>query len=426
MIEKFIKTLKNAGLTKLTPEEIADILWLAEHLEQEERDADSGDLPGNDTREPEPPQKQAVSPEPPAETEMPGTGVYRPESESESGMGGIPFRSPGTPALPGELSVARSFRPLMRRVPSRTQVVLDEEATVRRIADEGNWIPAYRPARSRWLDVVLLVDEWSSMVIWRQTIAELQRLLERQGAFRNVQVWGFSVDGESDPVLHVGTGSEASENMARSPGELNDPCGRRLILMVSDCVSPAWYDGRVARMMTNWTDHTMVAVLQMLPYRLWGRTGLGKAASVCLRGLNPGTVNAKLETESTRKIFRKKIPREGVKVPVITLEPGRLNCGRGHWREWGVCGYRGLCFKRLLMGRRKSFRGFLINRGKCLTAKPMKKFRLARNQSRKPLPNPRKSRCGFSGQRPLPRHSIWPAISLPPLSVCQLCALFRE
>ncbi len=328
MIGKFIKTLNKAGFTHLTPGEIADIIWLAGHLEEEERDTDSGDLPRNDIQNSESPQKEAVSPEPPAETEMPGTGIYRPESEdtevSGPGMGAIPFRSPGTPALPGELSIARSFRPLMRRMPSRTHFVLDEEATVRRIADEDNWIPAYRPALSRWLDVVLVVDEWSSMVIWRQTIAELQRLLERQGAFRNVQTWGFSTEGEAEPMLHLGTGFEASENMARSPRELTDPCGLRLILVVSDCVSPAWYDGRVARMMENWTHNTMVTVLQMLPYRLWGRTGLGKATSVYLRSLNPGTVNSKLEAESTRKIFRKKVPQGGVKVPVITLEPGSI------------------------------------------------------------------------------------------------------
>ncbi len=331
MIAELIKTFNNIGL-KLTSEEIADILWLAEHLEkpetrpsQERQKSDSDSLPPA-RRTPDFPQKHDGRGESSDKEKEPETGIH-PSGSGEkavgTGTGGIPIRSPGGSALPGELSISRALRPLMRKVPSRSRFALDEDATVQRIADEDNWAPVYVPALSRWLDVVLVVDEWASMAVWQETVAELKQLLERQAAFRDVQVWGFRTENGNAPVLHVGTGFNASEHPARSPRELIDPCGQRLILLVSDCVSPAWYDGRIVRMTANWTDKNMVAVVQLLPDRLWRRTGIGKAVSAYLRGLTPGTVNAKLETKSTNRIFRREIP-PGLKIPVITLEPHSL------------------------------------------------------------------------------------------------------
>jgi hypothetical protein len=155
----------------------------------------------------------------------------------------------------------------MRKVPSRNRFVLDEEATVRQIAESDNWLPVMRPEPSRWLDVILLADESPSMVIWQQTISELKSLLERQGAFRNVQVWGFDTQ-KNQLRLHAGTRFEASQNLSRNPKELIDPSGKRLILVVSDCVSKAWHDGRVARMMAVWENSVMIAIVQMLPHWL--------------------------------------------------------------------------------------------------------------------------------------------------------------
>jgi len=86
---------------------------------------------------------------------------------------------------------------------------------------------------------------------------------------------------------------------------------------------PRGMDGRIVRMIANWTNKNIVAVVQLLPERLWRRTGIGKGVSVYLRSLNPGTVNKKLDAKATSRIFRKKIP-DGVKIPVITLEPHYL------------------------------------------------------------------------------------------------------
>ena len=110
-------------------------------------------------------------------------------SGSRGTVVGLPLRVPAAQALPGALELARAFRPLMRRVGSRTQVQLDEGETVRRIADERILMPVLTAVRVRWLDVALVIDTDGSMLIWQQTVRELRQLLEHQGAFRDVRTW---------------------------------------------------------------------------------------------------------------------------------------------------------------------------------------------------------------------------------------------
>ncbi|MCP4107443.1 MAG: hypothetical protein GY749_18175, partial [Desulfobacteraceae bacterium] len=108
-----IKTLNNIGLD-LTGQEIADILWLAPHLdkpalqenkepEQKQTEPDAS-IPKSDFEQPEF-QDKDTEPSP----EQPRAEVFQPEPETKEltgpGIGGIPFRSPAAPALPGELSI---------------------------------------------------------------------------------------------------------------------------------------------------------------------------------------------------------------------------------------------------------------------------------------------------------------------------------
>jgi hypothetical protein len=81
----------------------------------------------------------------------------------------------------------------MRKVPSPTEKILDEEATVRRIADEEVWMLILKPAPQRWLELALVVEQTSSTAIWKQTINELQQLVKHHGAFRDVRTWGLKI-----------------------------------------------------------------------------------------------------------------------------------------------------------------------------------------------------------------------------------------
>ena len=208
----------------------------------------------------------------------------------------------------------------MRKVTSRKNMIFDEHATVHNIAETDTWIPVLQPDRSHWLDVVLIVDESPSMIIWYETISELKELLERQGAFRNVQLWGFICDEEKKTIcLHEGLCFGHKPQRTRHPKELIDPTNRRLILIISDCVSNSWQDGTVSQLLKTWHSNSRVAIVQMLPHYLWKRTSLKKAENVYFQNISSATVNSKLEIE-TSPFGEHKTVSNSLKMPVITLE----------------------------------------------------------------------------------------------------------
>jgi len=93
------------------------------------------------------------------------------EAEPEK-RSGLPFPVPAAPALRTRLDLARSLRPLMRKVPSQSRYELDEEATVTQIAEMQMLLPVVRSQPERWLDLDLVVEDSKTTVIWERTIAE--------------------------------------------------------------------------------------------------------------------------------------------------------------------------------------------------------------------------------------------------------------
>jgi formylglycine-generating enzyme required for sulfatase activity/WD40 repeat protein len=355
----FIEFLHAHGGNHLNGEEIADILWLAAHLPQIE-DRATGDLstpPGSpaagSTEKTEADSRSTGPGSPPSrKTTASGrrTGAYlsgsRQEGAAEMGVAGLPFRSPTVPALPRRLAMARSLRLLKRTAPSHTRQILDEAATVQRIADEGNWLPVLRPARERWLDLVLLADESPSMTVWHETLGDLQALLERIGAFRTVQRWGFYADPEAAGQVHFYAGSRfwGSALRFRQSHELNDPRGRRLILLVSDCVSAAWRQPAINQFLDGWRD-TPVTLVQVLPERLWRRTGLRFGTEVALRSPLPGLPNRALIVRPRWQLNETSLP-EGYALPVVTLEPELLALWAQGMTAKGSAWVRGVLFPR--------------------------------------------------------------------------------
>ncbi len=187
----------------VSADEIADAIWLARERRRGALGADRGEASRRGAAIPsgavadagEPPARGADSaaeaaPEMAASTRggAPGGRSTRPAQE-HAGLyvprrpgpdpepGGLLMRAPTARALPGGMAIARSLRPLRRRVESPAEFVLDEEATVDQIAETSVWAPTLRPALERWLDLALVVDTSGSMVVWRRSVAELRTIL---------------------------------------------------------------------------------------------------------------------------------------------------------------------------------------------------------------------------------------------------------
>ena len=270
---------------------------------------------------------------------------------------GTPVKIRQAPALRDPLTFVRALRPLIRQVATGRDAGLDETATAQKIADERVWLPVMRPQVEPWLDLAVVVDESPSMLIWRRTVWELVRLFKNYGAFRDVRVWGLvsaeqlakaakaaavTEAAETPETVEVAEaeakvpqqmfirpefGGAVTEKSLRRPEVLIDPNQRRLVLVLSDCVSSFWQSGLVLPALQTWAAAGPMALVQMLPDWMWARTVLRHAEKVDLYGLEPATVNQRLTV--VRDLFadalEPELQRQNIRVPVLTLEADKAS-----------------------------------------------------------------------------------------------------
>jgi hypothetical protein len=329
---------------EITGEQIADVLWLTleliknegspsqESLESHRLEEDTSPRNLNqsivqpETNKPitpsTPSQKEEFKTEP--STEKKGS-VYSASSSRESQ--GLTIGIPDAPSLREPLTLAHAFRPLMRRVATGRKLILDEVATVQRIAEEGIFIPVLRAEPEAWLDLALVIDESHSMLIWGHTIRELKEIFKKYGIFRDIRIWALQPDEAGDNLQlfsRMGSNKRLTE-----PKEIIDPTGRRLIVIVSDCVSNIWRKGMMFPVLKDWTQKQPLVILQMLPEWMWRRTALDLGTAVAFKSSIIGAVNQELAL--SKPLRRSKSigfkVEERSKIPVITLD-------REHAAQW--------------------------------------------------------------------------------------------
>ena len=244
----------------------------------------------------------------------------QPSSATKTVLDCPPIKVANPPSIRNPLALARSLRPLMRQVPSEQIAGLDEQATAQQIAEAGIWQLIVKPVLEPWLELVLVADESTSMLIWQQTVLEFRRLLRNYGTFRDVQLWGLHYQ-DNQLHLYPGIGVEALRQTTRQPKELVDPSGRRLILLITDCVSAYWQGETLIKTLRLWSQYSPVAIAQVLPEWLWMRTAIRGFESVQLKAMKPGVPDSQLVIDWSFAWQAEPNLNAGVCVPIIPLEP---------------------------------------------------------------------------------------------------------
>ncbi|WP_406122172.1 SAV_2336 N-terminal domain-related protein [Streptomyces sp. NBC_00989] len=313
--------------------ELAEALWLAEHVSraevtpaEPESATDPPDEPSSipAPQEPTPRPDSTAAPTPAPSDDR--THLYADRPRPTLREGGeqaapepdfVPVRIPVATALPNSLALQRALRPLQRYHPPvrGTAHRLDEQATAERAAETGLFTPVLIPGARREARMRLLMDASTSTSVWDSTLEELRQICAGLGAFREVQV--HYVHQGADGQLAIGTSREPGRAL-RAAEQLRDPTGRQLTLVLSDCAGPLWRSGQLQRLLHHWTQAAPVAVVQPLPQRLWRRTHLPAL---------PGTLRRR-EGLGARLEFR---PAEGEApagaLPVPVLGPTRAALG---------------------------------------------------------------------------------------------------
>lgn len=224
---------------ELSTHELLDTLWLAARLPSGAAAPLASALAPDRVRQPGPPAweeprtptegtavppegpddpKEGESSQPPLPTQLLGalhaaaaarsapefTGATGSPPGPERGAGALPVRVPEEKALgDGELRLSRSLRLLKQPHPGSHFWEFDEEATATAMAESGLPDVVLRPARRRWLDLTLLIDDGLSMLLWRRLATELRSVFERLGAFRDIRVHGLDARSADAPGLKV-------------------------------------------------------------------------------------------------------------------------------------------------------------------------------------------------------------------------------
>ncbi|MFB2835497.1 SAV_2336 N-terminal domain-related protein, partial [Floridanema evergladense] len=324
----------------LTGKDIADVLWLA--LIQQEFSASKSEKPANLVENPQtepknitpiisdndniPPRIEPAT----VPKKEPAAKIYPQTNQPASVTKGktLPLRHTDPPSLREPLEFVKALRSLIRSVDSGRKTILDEVETVNRTAEEGICIPVLKSEPEPWLDLALVIDENSSMVIWGHLIKDLQRILEHYGIFREVRTWGLTTDKQKKIIVRA---KFSKQQQFKDPQELIDPTNRRLILIVSDCVAQMWFDGLILSTLQDWTKYQPLAIVQMLPDSMWLRSGLRLGAGVKLANLIPGIANRNLRIKELL-LWKDFDLQQGSKIPILTLEPDRTS----RWSEFLV------------------------------------------------------------------------------------------
>ncbi|HEX8868470.1 MAG TPA: SAV_2336 N-terminal domain-related protein, partial [Lentzea sp.] len=285
----------------MTYREVRDALWLAQQLHRPDAAPPPEPPPAP---EPTPPaeseaEHEVTEPErePPADAEVPPEhrdAVAAPEAPTAAAEenwtpgparvfpmpvgtgattnGEAALAWPTVPALSEPRRIAGALRPFMRPAPSPWRTVLDEEATAVRAAQEGLWLPEWRPAPWRRFDVVLVADTAPSMEIWRQTVQDFLTLLQRQGAFRDVRF--LKLDCSKSSMADLVLRAEGQQGRGHHWSDLVDPTGRRVVLVMTDAIGRAWHEGAASELLFRWGKVMPTAVVHVLEQRLWRWGGL--------------------------------------------------------------------------------------------------------------------------------------------------------
>ncbi|WP_253911643.1 SAV_2336 N-terminal domain-related protein [Streptomyces sp. CNQ-509] len=225
---------------------------------------------------------------------------------------------PEPAALPALVPLQRALRPLRRYQPRVAAVApgeLDEEETAELSARADLVIPVLRTPRRR-ATLQLLMDASPAMEVWSRLLEDLRTVAERSGAFRDVTVHRL----HPLPDGGVGcTGEAGRPSMLQDAGQLHDPGGRRLTLVLSDCAGPMWHDGRMQRMLHGWLGTAPVAVVQPLPHRRWREMPFAALPGLLVR--HPGPY----PTLEFRPGTRGDVPPAGARaLPVLAPEPAAV------------------------------------------------------------------------------------------------------
>ncbi|HRC87066.1 MAG TPA: SAV_2336 N-terminal domain-related protein, partial [Thermoanaerobaculia bacterium] len=242
--------------------------------------------------------------------------------------------------------LARALRALRAQPPSRVLQTLDEEKAIEFYSETRIFFPIERAVCERRLRCEIVVERTESVGIWNGVLGGVQAILAWLGAFQRVQAWSLWFDEQG---ARVARGLRSKPETGQSLSVLAGAGQSTIFLVASECSSAAWNDSRLASTLRTLQRAGSVALLPLLPERLWGRSALRFSRPVRfspvsdqVRAALPGQPAYSYRTELSSD---DKPTMDCVAVPTVALDRRALRAWAGWFRgrQSGVLGFEVWC-----------------------------------------------------------------------------------
>lgn len=296
------------------------------------------------------PTPQGKTPDQLAQSELVGYKVFKPvDVEKEPGLDeGIYFTldiyHPTPPPCMQHysvLAIQRALRPLKQMEPCPFHPpIIDVDETMLRIAkyrkesqdskfNNNLWkLPAFIPQTEKWLHLILVVDRSSrSMDLFNEQVQTFKTAVEQSGIFRRISIINLkskqgSVNNNAIPEFSIG--HYPSEKIMSYQSVFLENNDQRIILFLSDCLSPVWENwysndkNGIGNIITEIAKKHSVSILQTMPEYYWRYSALGRYKKVFVNSNQIVKKNAHLIAN------RKSKQENDYYIPVFTLDENKI------------------------------------------------------------------------------------------------------
>ncbi|MEV1026811.1 SAV_2336 N-terminal domain-related protein [Streptomyces sp. NPDC050264] len=172
--------------------------------------------------------------------------------------------------------------------------ILDEEQPSARPAPVPNApgaAPRAHHRRSHW-DLVLIIDTGASMAAWYPTVNAFVISTHRIPLFADIHVVKLHSQGYDPQRPLFDQGALANAGLGTSER-------RKIVLLISDTVGPAWDAEPLHGHLHDWARHHPVAILHVQPHEDWKRSALRTTSPVVLRSSILGGHNGTFDVRPT-------------------------------------------------------------------------------------------------------------------------------
>ena len=211
--------------------------------------------------------------------------------------------------------IGKRFQTLRFKQKKISDQELDEDRTAEYITNTGLFHPVFAEIKTvqKYFHLHIIIDNAPSMFLWQDRVDEFVKSVRSVQVFEDISIYELD-SGEGDkPTLYRRHSREGlSYRSALFSRE------KTLTLILSDIVGKQWRSAVMLKVLEYWSRYTFVAIVSMLPKRMWERTPLRLGASILAKSRRRLPKNSDLRVEYD--FIERELPKSNIKIPVIPYD----------------------------------------------------------------------------------------------------------